>query len=43
MGPKWIVENFNGSFREEYLNEPLFLSLSEARGKIKAWKHDDNT
>ena len=37
-----FVESFNGSFRDELLNEMLFSSLAEAREKITAWKEDYN-
>ena len=37
-----FVESFNGSFRDELLNETLFSSLAEARVKITAWKEDYN-
>ena len=37
-----FVESFNGSFRDECLNETLFSSLGEARTKITAWKEDYN-
>lgn len=37
-----FVESFNGSFRDELLNETLFSSLAEARDKITAWKEDYN-
>ena len=37
-----FVESFNGSFRDELLNETLFSSLDEAREKITAWKEDYN-
>ena len=37
-----FVESFNGSFRDECLNETLFSSLSEARTKITEWKEDYN-
>jgi len=37
-----FVESFNGSFRDECLNETLFTSLAEARSKIKEWKDDYN-
>ena len=37
-----FVESFNGSFRDELLNETLFSSLAEAREKITAWKQDYN-
>ncbi len=38
-----FVESFNGSFRDECLNETLFSSLSQAKEQIKAWKEDYNT
>ena len=37
-----FVESFNGSFRDECLNETLFSSLTEARAQIAAWKEDYN-
>ncbi|MCC1495173.1 integrase core domain-containing protein, partial [Cognatishimia sp. F0-27] len=37
-----FIESFNGSFRDELLNETLFSSLTEARDKIEAWKDDYN-
>ena len=37
-----FAESFNGSFRDELLNETLFSSLAEAREKITAWKEDYN-
>ena len=37
-----FIESFNGSFRDELLNETLFSSLTEAREKITAWKEDYN-
>jgi putative transposase len=37
-----FVESFNGSFRDECLNETLFSSLAEARSQIIAWKEDYN-
>ena len=37
-----FVESFNGSFRDELLNETLFSSLAEARAKINTWKEDYN-
>lgn len=37
-----FVESFNGSFRDECLNETLFSSLSEARKKVAEWKEDYN-
>ena len=38
-----FIESFNGSFRDECLNETLFSSLAEARDRITAWKEDYNT
>ena len=37
-----FVESFNGSSRDELLNETLFSSLAEARKKITAWQEDYN-
>ncbi len=37
-----FVESFNGSFRDECLNETLFSSLTQARTEITAWKGDYN-
>ena len=37
-----FVESFNGSFRDECLNETLFSSLREARDQINQWKEDYN-
>lgn len=37
-----FVESFNGSFRDECLNETLFSSLAEARSRIQSWKEDYN-
>jgi putative transposase len=37
-----FVESFNGSFRDECLNETLFSSLPQARQHITAWKEDYN-
>jgi putative transposase len=37
-----LVESFNGSFRDECLNETLFSSLTRVRTEITAWKEDDN-
>ena len=37
-----FVENFNGSFRDECLNEALFSSLTDARHQITLWKQDYN-
>ncbi|MGB3877138.1 MAG: IS3 family transposase [Shinella zoogloeoides] len=37
-----FIESFNGSFRDECLNETLFSSLAHARATITAWKEDYN-
>nr|CAD6595662.1 IS3 family transposase [Rhizobium sp. Khangiran2] len=37
-----FVESFNGSFRDECLNEALFSSLTQARAAITVWKEDYN-
>jgi putative transposase len=37
-----FVESFNGSFRDECLNETLFSSVTQARTEITAWKEDYN-
>ena len=37
-----FVESFNGSFRDECLNETLFSTLTDARLHINYWKEDYN-
>ncbi len=37
-----FIESFNGKFRDECLNEEWFVSLSDARRRIKAWTHEYN-
>lgn len=37
-----FVESFNGRFRDEYLNESLFGTLTQARRIIEAWRIDYN-
>lgn len=37
-----FVESFNGSFRDECLNETLFSSLAQAKLHITNWKEDYN-
>jgi putative transposase len=37
-----FVESFNGSFRDECLNDTLFSTLVEARHAIRSWKEDYN-
>lgn len=38
-----FVESFNGKFRDECLNEEWFLTISDARKKIKEWSYEYNT
>lgn len=38
-----FVESFNGSFRDECLNETLFSTLAQARTAITTWKEDYNS
>ncbi|EAU44273.1 Integrase, catalytic domain [Salipiger bermudensis HTCC2601] len=38
-----FVESFNGSLREELLNEEIFDSLDDARRKLALWRYDYNT
>jgi putative transposase len=38
-----FIASFNGSFRDELLNEVLFTSLPEARDRITDWKEDYNS
>lgn len=37
-----FVESFNGRFRDECLNDTLFVALSDARVAINKWRHDYN-
>jgi putative transposase len=37
-----FVESFNGSFRDECLNDHWFLSLEDAAAKIEAWRREFN-
>jgi putative transposase len=37
-----FVESFNSRLRDECLNEHIFLSLTEARATIEAWRDDYN-
>lgn len=37
-----FVERFNGSLRDECLNETLFSSLADARTQITEWKENHN-
>jgi hypothetical protein len=37
-----FIESFNGSLRDELLNEELFESLADARRKLAIWRYDYN-
>lgn len=37
-----FIESFNGSLRDELLNEELFDSLGDARRKLALWRYDYN-
>jgi putative transposase len=37
-----FVESFNGRLRDECLNAHWFLSMTDARAKIEAWRRDYN-
>lgn len=37
------IESFNGRFREECLNETIFMNLADARLKTERWRQDYNT
>ena len=37
-----FIESFNGSLRDEMLNEELFDSLDDARRKLALWRYDYN-
>ena len=37
-----FIESFNGTFREECLNEHWFTDIHDAREKIEAWRRDYN-
>jgi putative transposase len=36
------IESFNGRLRDECLNSEIFFSLTDAREKLKRWRHDYN-
>ena len=38
-----FVESFNGRLRDEFLNETLFTSLTQARVELDEWRRDYNT
>ena len=37
-----FIESFNGKFRDEVLNETIFITLDHARQVLAAWKDDYN-
>jgi putative transposase len=37
-----FIESFNGSLRDELLNEEIFGSLDDARRKLALWRYDCN-
>ena len=37
-----LIEAFNGSVREECLNQSWFLSLEDAKAKVAAWRQEYN-
>ena len=37
-----VIESFNGRFRDEFLNEVLFSTLTDARSQIATWKEAYN-
>lgn len=37
-----FIESFNGSLRDELLNEEVFDSLADARRKLAVWRYDYN-
>ena len=37
-----FIESFNGSLRDELLNEELFDNLADARRKLAIWRYDYN-
>jgi putative transposase len=38
-----FIESFNGRLRDEFLNETLFTSLTQARAALEEWRRDYNT
>ena len=37
-----LIESFDGSLRDECLNEEIFDSLADARQKLALWRYDYN-
>jgi len=38
-----FIESFNGHLRDEFLNDTLFTSLTQARAALEDWRRDYNT
>ncbi|CTQ51302.1 hypothetical protein JDO7802_03341 [Jannaschia donghaensis] len=38
-----FIESFNGSLRDERLNEEIFDTLDDTRRKLALWRYDYNT
>ena len=38
-----FIESFNGSLRDELLNEEIFDTLDDARRKLVLWRYDYNS
>ncbi|WP_324396165.1 integrase core domain-containing protein [Hydrogenophaga sp.] len=36
-----LIESFNGRLRDEFLNVNEFITMQDAREKLKAWQHDN--
>ena len=43
MADVTIVEFFNATFRQEYLDAHWFTSIADAKEKIEYWRNDYNT
>ena len=37
-----LIESFNGSLRDDCLNEEIFDNLADARQKLALWRYDYN-
>ena len=37
-----LIESFNGRLRDEFLNVHEFITIHDAREKLKAWQYDYN-
>ena len=38
-----LIESFNGRLHDEFLNVHEFVTMHDAREKLKAWQEDYNT